>query len=83
MVAVKAALSRLALTLAFAAAGAYAQAPANPCGGVYADPAVAIEACSRVIEFGSLDKPGLLELEGERQEIPREWSGDPYNRKAR
>ena len=62
MVAIAATLTRVALTLAFGtAASAYAQAPApaNQCGGVYADPAVAIEACSRVIEFGSLEKPDL------------------------
>lgn len=62
MVGVATIINRVALTLALAsAASAYAQAPApaNQCGGVFSDPAMGIEACSRVIEFGSLEKPDL------------------------
>lgn len=33
--------------------------------------------------LGSLNKPGLLTLEGEEPEVAGEWSGDPYNRKSR
>jgi hypothetical protein len=33
--------------------------------------------------LGSLDKPGLLTLEGETPEVEHEWSGDPYNRTSR
>ena len=33
--------------------------------------------------LGSLDKPGLLTLEGETAEVVGEWSGDPYNRTSR
>jgi lipoprotein NlpI len=54
-------MRRAALIFAFANSLAYAQTPATPneCGGVFADPSIGIQACTRVIEFGGLDKRDL------------------------
>src|SRR2546423_6547909 len=43
------------------AAGSWAQAPSKEpqCGGVTGDPALAIQVCTRLIEFGSLERPDL------------------------
>jgi lipoprotein NlpI len=49
----------LAALLCVTAAGALAQPKDSQCGAVTANPAVAIDACTRAIEFGSLDKPEL------------------------
>ena len=47
--------------LVSAAAGAATQPPPREpqCGAVTGDPALAIHACTRLIEFGSLDRPDL------------------------
>ena len=50
-----------AAVLLLACAGAAAQNPPKEpqCGGVIADPALAVQLCTRLIEFGSLDRPDL------------------------
>jgi lipoprotein NlpI len=46
-------------TLAFAAGGANAQTKEAPCGSIVGNPPLAIETCTRAIEFGSLERPDL------------------------
>jgi lipoprotein NlpI len=72
--------ARSALVLLTAASTLACAAEKGPqCGAIASDPAVAVEACTRLIEFGSLERPDLAKAYYTRG---TEWAGQGNNDRA-
>jgi lipoprotein NlpI len=69
----------VAALLCVTAPNALAQPKEPQCGGVTANPALAIEACTRAIEFGSLEKPELAKAYYSRG---TEWANQGNHERA-